>query len=280
MNVYFLAALALMTVCAVAVLLYPSLRRRDPAVAASALPYLAAALLVPVLAIGLYAVLGSPPGASAGSASTAPSGRPSAPSRQDGVASVASLVEGLAERLAREPDDAGGWLLLAKSYRHLDRREDTRAAYERAAALGRNDPDIEGYLSGSGDGVAAVAVSGRVSIADDRLSELVGSESVFVVARAVAGSPAPLAVVRTTVSALPFEFRMTDADAMIAGNDLSSADAVVVTAKVSADGDALNTLPGFDAVSEPFSPTGSPYLVMVLGGGQPMPQPGDNEDGS
>lgn len=58
------------------------------------------------------------------------------------LASVTSLLGGLEVRLAENPDDGKGWLLLAKSYEHLERNEDAIAAYERAAALGVTDEQL------------------------------------------------------------------------------------------------------------------------------------------
>jgi len=272
MNMGFLAALTLMTLVAVGILVYPFLGRAGTP-SRSRLPYLAAALLVPVLAIVIYAVTGDPDSADAGPGTMPPAATRSQPpaSKQDGIAPVANLVDGLAARLEHEPDDAGGWLLLAKSYRHLDRREDARSAYLKARDLGRIDADLEAYLDGAAAmpaaaaASAAPAVSGRVSIAGDKAGELDGADTVFIVARAASGSPVPLAVVRTTVADLPFEFRMTDADAMVAGNNLSSAGSIVVSAKVSAEGDAMRTLPGFDVVSDPFDAGESRYLELELG---------------
>jgi cytochrome c-type biogenesis protein CcmH len=63
------------------------------------------------------------------------------------VASVASLVDGLASRLHENPDDAGGWLLLAKSYRHLDRPRDAGIAYRKAVALGKTDAELQAWLA-------------------------------------------------------------------------------------------------------------------------------------
>jgi predicted Zn-dependent protease len=60
---------------------------------------------------------------------------------------VESLVDGLSARLHENPDDAGGWLLLAKSYRFLERRSDARLAYERAAALGKADQELATWLA-------------------------------------------------------------------------------------------------------------------------------------
>ena len=260
-----------MSACAVGLLLLPLLRRGDRIGARSTLPYYVTALFVPVVAIGIYAAIGRPQSADLRGSPAPMASEPASAPRQEGVASVASLVDGLAARLEREPDDAGGWLLLAKSYRHLDDREDARSAYLRAKDLGRTDDELEAYLVGAAAAPAGVAasdapaISGRVSIAGDKAGELDSTDTVFIVARAASGSPVPLAVVRTTVADLPFEFRMTDADAMVAGNNISSAGSIVVAAKVSAEGDAMRTLPGFDAVSEPFAAAESPYLNLELG---------------
>lgn len=64
------------------------------------------------------------------------------------VDSVASLAENLADRLARNPDDGEGWLLLAKSYWYMKRVDDALDAYSKAVALGESDPVLEAHLVG------------------------------------------------------------------------------------------------------------------------------------
>ncbi len=59
------------------------------------------------------------------------------------AASVTSLVGGLEARLAENPDDAKGWLLLAKSHDHLGDRDAAWAAYSRARELGMSDDSLE-----------------------------------------------------------------------------------------------------------------------------------------
>jgi len=59
------------------------------------------------------------------------------------AASVTSLVGGLEARLAENPDDAKGWLLLAKSHDHLGDRNAAWAAYSRARELGMSDDSLE-----------------------------------------------------------------------------------------------------------------------------------------
>lgn len=58
------------------------------------------------------------------------------------IVAFAFMVEGLAIRLEENPEDGASWLLLAKSYKHLGQIPDAIAAYAKAAALGKTDPDL------------------------------------------------------------------------------------------------------------------------------------------
>jgi cytochrome c-type biogenesis protein CcmH/NrfG len=64
------------------------------------------------------------------------------------LGSVASMVGGLEERLRQHPDDGKGWLLLAKSYRHMGRMDDARVAYRNAEDLGSGDAAVAAQLYG------------------------------------------------------------------------------------------------------------------------------------
>ena len=105
---------------------------------------------VPLSAVGLYALLGSPQEMSVThDRSRTIAGRTSAASSEQVLGSVASMVDGLRARLDNEPDDAGGWILLARSYQHLDRHADALDAYKHAQALGKTDINLEAELLGS-----------------------------------------------------------------------------------------------------------------------------------
>lgn len=88
------------------------------------------------------------------------------------------------------------------------------------------------------DSVADVALDVHVTLAEDLRSEVSPDDTVFVFARVVDGLRPPLALVRKTVSDLPFTVRLDDSQAMIPTNKLSSADEVRVTARVSKSGQA------------------------------------------
>ena len=114
--------------------------RPAPAHANGSSPLLAAILLavLPSAAIVLYLHLGNP------LALWQPedSGHGHDDARATSAAQVEGMVNQLAQRLRREPDDAEGWILLARSYTALERHADAALAYARAIALAPNEADL------------------------------------------------------------------------------------------------------------------------------------------
>lgn len=225
-----------------------------------------------ILAIGLYSVIGRP-GVPSFSPRTDPakslSTTPQAATIQtDAVAPVGSLLAGLEERLTENPDDAKGWLLLAKSYQHLGQTDKARSAYEQATALGQTDAAFVELLDAPSASTPAdnvIEIRGRVSLSESVMSQVNKSDTVFVFAKAVHGPQMPLAVVRRPVADLPFEFTLSDAQSMVEGSGISSVESVVVTAKISAPGNALSTNLALEIKSEPIATASAPYLDLLIG---------------
>jgi hypothetical protein len=88
---------------------------------------------------------------------------------------------------------------------------------------------------------------------------------VFIFAKELNGPPMPLAVIRRPVADLPFEFVLSDAQSMVDGSGISTAETVVVTAKISAPGDALGTNPVLEVKSDPVATINAPYLGLIIG---------------
>jgi cytochrome c-type biogenesis protein CcmI len=111
---------------------------------------LGVALLVPVVAVLLYAQLGQwrSIGQPAQQASVLPPNHPDVGAMASGgegsgkLPSVQALMSGLIEHLQTNPDDAAGWILLGHSYRSLARYDRAAQAYHKAMALGRNEPEL------------------------------------------------------------------------------------------------------------------------------------------
>ena len=95
--------------------------------------------LLPLVAIGLYRHIGDArvfdPSVQSVSAAMQDAQRAGLPPMEQAIA-------GLAERLAREPDDAQGWLLLGRAYKSTERFAEARDALERALVLSPDTPDI------------------------------------------------------------------------------------------------------------------------------------------
>jgi cytochrome c-type biogenesis protein CcmH len=107
---------------------------------------IAAIVVVPAVALGLYLKLGSPavPGQSAFTRISAP------PSEQ----SVESLVSQVEAHLARDPNDGKGWDIIAPVYLRMGRFDDAVVARRKAIALDGDSADRE---AGLGEALAAAA---------------------------------------------------------------------------------------------------------------------------
>ena len=149
MNAVFLVSAFAMLLVAMSFASAPLVRRTRVASGGFANVPLLVVIAALLLAIGLYVAIGRPDiasGAYSPGSTPAAMTRPSAGSGDRKAASVTELLAGLEQRLQENPDDAKGWLLLAKSYDHLGRSQDAAAAYDKAAALGVTDDALEARL--------------------------------------------------------------------------------------------------------------------------------------
>jgi cytochrome c-type biogenesis protein CcmH len=82
-------------------------------------------------------------------------------------------------------------------------------------------------------------VSGRVSLSADLVKQVHPKDTVFIYAVPVSGSKMPLAMIRTTVDQLPYDFVLSDKNAMNPAANLSSVKEVTLKARVSESGNAM-----------------------------------------
>ena len=221
-------------------------------------------VLVPAVAAGFYGGLGTPDAATTeythqNRIQSQPIA-PSASSSTKPVGSVASMLDGLKARLESDPDDAGGWLLLAKSYQHLGLTQEADDAYARARALGKTDPAFEQTKATNvpAELIAPVdtgpALRGQISLTEAAATLVEPGDTVFIFAKESAEHRMPVVALRKPASELPIDFVLTDRDAMIAGTSLAGFEQLVVTAKISRSGLATEVIEGLEAWSEPVSP--------------------------
>ncbi|HUH94385.1 MAG TPA: c-type cytochrome biogenesis protein CcmI [Casimicrobiaceae bacterium] len=106
----------------------PALPRRSAWVLAVVL-----LVVIPAVAVVLYSRLGKPD-------AIVPASDQAVHDLTD--QQVNGLVDTLAQRLKARPDDAEGWVLLARSYRALERWNEAAAAYAHATELVPDDPSL------------------------------------------------------------------------------------------------------------------------------------------
>ena len=97
---------------------------------------IAIAVLVPVGSLAFYLSLGTPQGIE----SQQPRGDTAVAAEQN--PSVEAMVDALAAKLASDPSDGEGWLLLARSLVVLERFDQAIAGFERAHAILGESPDL------------------------------------------------------------------------------------------------------------------------------------------
>ena len=99
-------------------------------------------------------------------------GLPPAPvTTQTDVSPVADLLGGLEARLAVNPEDRDGWVLLAKSYHYLARYEEAKLAFMRARELGYEGP----VLTSSNQSDATKVLPKRGGMIHDYIGDAYGS---------------------------------------------------------------------------------------------------------
>jgi cytochrome c-type biogenesis protein CcmH len=230
---------------------------------------LLAIIVVLSFAIALYAAIGRPgleSQTSAADTAGMPATQPQAAQPRKKAASIETLLSGLEQRLHSNPDDGEDWLLLAKSYEHVGRYADALDAYTRAIALGVTDEALGARLGDSDESLPAGATAeilGRLSYSQSVAGRISPGDVVFITAK-IPGNPMPLAVLRRSASELPFDFVLNDEASMVKGSGISSASEIIVTAKISKSGDALNTGANLQATAGPVDPGSAGYLELVI----------------
>ena len=192
---------------------------------------------------------------------------------------IDAMIDRLAVRLESGGRDADSWAMLARSQAVRDRHakavsafrkaiegrpQDARLLVDFADALamtqgGRIDGEpiklIEAALKIDPDNVKGLAlaglpakaaaapapasVSGVVTLTSALVAHASPEDTVFVFARAADGTRLPLAILRKKVSDLPIRFVLDDSLAMSPQARLSSAQRVIVSARISKSGEAL-----------------------------------------
>ncbi len=189
---------------------------------------------------------------------------PADPARQQHPVQAGPLDEAasrLAARLARQPDDVDGWLLLARTYEYLKRPDEARQAMEKARDLGYTDPG--GQADSQGTRMSA-GVRGQVRLDTGLGGRVRPADTVFVYAKAVSGPAMPLAIQRFHASDLPLHFSLDDSMAMSPSMKLSGFQRVRIYARISRSGQAMPSTGDLLGQSGELDPAdGQPVDIII-----------------
>ena len=138
------------------------------------------------------------------------------------------------------------WSLLASLVRDdedlvLTLKEGVAEASRRLGNEVSADPGTSPKISKSGETSQAL-ITGRLRL-DERIRDLVlPTESVFIFVRAVDGPPMPIAALKVEVKDLPLEFSIGDNESLQQSRKLSEFTSVLVGARVSKSGNAIEAI--------------------------------------
>ena len=105
-------------------------------------------------------------------------------------------------------------------------------------------------------------LSGRVALAAELTAHVSPKDTVFIYASAAEGPRMPLAIIRTTVDKLPYDFVLDNSLAMNPQMKLSQAKSVMVRARISKTGNAMPQAGDFGVSVGPVTP-GSPEKLQL-----------------
>jgi cytochrome c-type biogenesis protein CcmI len=155
----------------------------------------------------------------------------------------------LSKVLNAEPTNLDAISLLALiAYERKDWPQ-AKAAFEvLLASMEKNDSryglisqriaDIELQMQSEGSVMPvtkANSIAVTVNVASELISKLPQEGTLFVFAKAASGSPMPLAAVKLTSYSFPVTVELNDSTAMVEGMNLSSAEDIIISARISLD---------------------------------------------
>ena len=149
------------------------------------------------------------------------------------------------------PADAGGVEIV------ID-REVGASGSGTAAAPPAPEPAPGGVTPASGGS----SIRGTIQLDPALASKIPSGATLYIFAKANRGPGAPLAVIRRPVPAFPFDFELSDRDAMMPGVTLEGQ--VYLTARIDTDGDAGGGPGDLEGVTESPVPVGSADVALTI----------------
>jgi cytochrome c-type biogenesis protein CcmH len=211
-------------------------------------------------------------------ATHAAAGTDAAPPIDHGADMQAAIAK-LAEKLQQHPDDAEGWALLGRTYKAMQKYPQARDAFRRAVEAAPGDTDLAREYAAAEtpspeppmtDATAleatqsAARITVKVALNPKFKDQVAPKDTVFVFAKAAAGPPMPLAIMRLTASQLPASVTLTDGMGMVPNLTLSQFPEIVLGARVSKSGNAIAQRGDFQTLSAVMATTQTEPVQLTI----------------
>jgi cytochrome c-type biogenesis protein CcmH len=144
----------------------------------------------------------------------------------------------------------------------IDKAREQLGLPAQAPISSANAPASAGVVNAASNGTERL--TGRVTLGPELASQVSPKDTVFIYANAAEGPRMPLAIIRTTVDKLPYDFVLDDSLAINPQMKLSQVKSVMVRARVSKTGNAMPQAGDFGASVGPVTPGSSEKLELTI----------------
>lgn len=168
------------------------------------------------------------------------------------------------EQLMAEGDNAQEKELLKRFIQQARGSTPEAVAEETGAAAAVPESATPGGSSGASTAADGPHITVNVRLADTLASQISDSDTLFVYAKAAAGPPMPLAIVRKTTADLPLRVTLDDSQAMMPQMKLSAFNQVIINARISKSGSAMPSAGDLQGISKPLDPAQNPAVDIVI----------------
>lgn len=144
-------------------------------------------------------------------------------------------------------------------------QEETAVTEPKAAPLNTAAPTAPATIAPATieNSDSAIEITIEMGVPDEVMGELLPNARLFVIAKSTS-SPMPLAVKAFPIDAIPSSVSLSDADAMMPNRPLSSADQLIVTARISRAGGAIRATGDWEGTAaDPATEHSRQYHIRI-----------------
>jgi cytochrome c-type biogenesis protein CcmI len=179
-------------------------------------------LLFPLSVTGLYLWLGSP---DMGTSSFA---------QYTSISSidVQNMIQQLESHLDAHPEDTRGWVVLSHYYLATGKEQEANDILATLSQI-----SISGQQAEEPGDTTDKVIMAKISLAPSLMKDIKPTDTLFIYAQAIDGTPMPIAAIKYEAKELPLQVRLDDELSIRQDRKLSAFDYIILTARISHSGD-------------------------------------------